>query len=181
MDYSKFVGAVLEEDEEELSRIVKVISAVLIKFLLVRFRVTKQDAEDCAQNTLLIAIEKIRADKLNNPDSIISYLFITAKNEYFKLLSKQKEAGFAEPPDTYINEPDQLNLLLDEEKKSILEKCMAALKPDFRKYIRYWFQNADSETAVVAEHFGISVSNAWTKKHRVINLLRECYEKKIQL
>src|SRR5690554_1843369 len=181
MDYSKFVDAVLEEDEEVLSGLVKIISAVLIKFLLVRYKVNKQDAEDCAQNTLLIAIEKIRADKLQNPDSIISYLFTTAKNEYFKLLSKEKETGFADPPDTHIAEPDQLYLLLDEEKLSILEKCMAALKPDFRSYIQYWFQNADAEAAVVAQYFGITVNNAWTKKHRVINLLKECYEKKIQL
>lgn len=181
MDYSKFVDAVLNEDEEALKPLVQVISAVLMKFLRVRYRVSKQDAEDCAQSTLMIAVEVIRNGKLENRETIISYLFTTAKNEYFKLLSKNKESSYQSPDDYDFKPADQLDLLLTRERQAILEDCISALKADFQEYIRYWFQNTDSETAVVANHFGISVSNAWTKKHRIINLLRECYEKKIQL
>lgn len=36
MDYSKFVDAVLENDEPMITKQVKVITAVLIKFLTVR-------------------------------------------------------------------------------------------------------------------------------------------------
>lgn len=181
MDYSKFVTAVLEKDEPAIAEQVKVITAVLIKFLRVRLGVTQQDAEDCAQNTLLIAIEKIRGDKLDNPDVIISYLFTTAKHEYFKSLSKNKESNFKNVPDSYFDKPDQLHRLLSKEKMSILQRCIEALKPDFKKYIEYWFENAGHETTLVAEHFNISVNNAWTKKHRVINLLKECYQKKIKI
>ncbi|MEX0608187.1 MAG: sigma-70 family RNA polymerase sigma factor [Balneolaceae bacterium] len=181
MDYTKFVGAVLENDEAAIARHVKIITAVLIKFLRVRLGVSQQDAEDCAQNTLLIAIEKIRGDKLDNPDVIIHYLFTTAKHEYFKSLSKDKETNYEELPDSHFKPADQLSLLLNKERISILKRCISALKPDFKKYIEYWFANAAYETSVVAEHFEISVSNAWTKKHRVINLLKDCYEKKIQL
>lgn len=181
MDYSKFVKAVLEEDEVASARLVNVITPVLIKFLRVRFGVNRLDAEDCAQNTLLIAIEKIRSGKLENPDVIISYLFTTAKNEYFKLLAKEKEGAFSEPPESYHEPADQLSQLLNEEKMAILRKCVEELKEDFRTYINYWFGHAGNETAVVAQHFGISVNNAWTKKHRIINVLKECYLKKIQL
>lgn len=181
MDYSKFVTAVLEKDEAAIAEQVKVITAVLIKFLRVRLGVSQQDAEDCAQNTLLIAIEKIRGDKLDNPDVIISYLFTTAKHEYFKSLSKDKESKFKVLPDSYFDKPEQLHRLLNEEKMTILQRCMDALKPNYKKYIEYWFDNAGHETAMVAQHFDISVNNAWTKKHRVINLLKECYQKKIKL
>ncbi|MEX0719803.1 MAG: sigma-70 family RNA polymerase sigma factor [Balneolaceae bacterium] len=181
MDYSKFVGAVLENDKDIIAKQVKVITAVLIKFLRVRLNVSQQDAEDCAQNTLLIAIEKIRGDKLENPDVIISYLFTTAKHEYFKGLAKDKESKFDELPDSHFQKPDQLHRLLNEEKMNILQRCIEALKPDFKNYIQYWFNNAANETSVIADHFGISVNNAWTKKHRVINLLKECYQKKIKL
>lgn len=181
MDYSKFVNAVLEKDETTIAKQVNVITAVLIKFLTVRLDASIQNAKDCAQSTLLIAIEKIRNDKLNNPDVIINYLFTTAKHEYFKQLSKEREVYFKDLPEYHSSAPDQLDRLLDEEKMGILKQCMEALKADYRKYIEYWFQNPGYETVVVADHFNISVSNAWTKKHRVIQVLQECVQKKIKL
>ncbi|HET8865670.1 MAG TPA: sigma-70 family RNA polymerase sigma factor [Gracilimonas sp.] len=178
MDYSKFVKAVLENDQPVINKQVRVITAVLIKFLTVRLDALFEDAQDCAQNTLMIAIEKIRNDQLNNPDVIINYLFTTSKHEYFKLLSKEREVNYEDLPEHQFNKPDQLDRLVDNEKMSILKRCMEALKADYKSYIEYWFQNPDYETSVVAEHFGISVNNAWTKKHRVINVLKECFEKK---
>lgn len=181
MDYSKFVGAVLENNEPAINKQVKVITAVLIKFLTVRLDASIEDAQDCAQSTLLIAIEKIRNEALNNPDVIINYLFTTSKHEYFKLLSKEREVNYDDLPEHHHKKPDQLNRLVDNEKMNILKRCIEALKTDYKKYIEYWFQHPDYETSVVANHFGISVSNAWTKKHRVINVLKECFEKKIQI
>lgn len=181
MDYSNFVNAVLEQDEAVISEQVNVITPVLIKFLTVRLDAPFHDAQDCAQNTLLIAVEKIREDKLTNPDAVINYLFTTAKYEYFKQLSKEREVNYEDLPEHHSRKPDQLRNLLDDEKMSVLKWCMETLKADYKKFIEYWFQNPGFETSVVAEHFGISVNNAWTKKHRVINVLKECFEKKIQI
>ncbi|MDR9417577.1 RNA polymerase sigma factor [Gracilimonas sp.] len=181
MDYSKFVDAVLEDDKAEINRLVKIITAVLIKFLTVRIDAPFEDAQDCAQNTLMIAIEKIKNDELNNPDAIINYLFTTSKHEYFKVLSKEREVNYEELPEHEFNKPDQLNRLVDKEKMSLLKQCIEALKSDYKKYISFWFENPGYETAVVADHFGISVGNAWTKKHRIINVLKECLEKKFQI
>ncbi|SMO70129.1 RNA polymerase sigma factor [Gracilimonas mengyeensis] len=180
MDYSKFVDAVLEKDDAEISRQVKVITAVLIKFLTVRMDAPLEDAQDCAQNTLLIGIEKIRNDEIDHPDALINYLFTTAKYEYLKRVNKKREVPYDELPEHHSDSPDQLNRLLDKEKMTLLKRCMEALKSDYQKYIEYWFQHPGYETSVVADYFNISVSNAWTKKHRVINLLKECVEKKIQ-
>lgn len=179
MDYSKFVNAVLESDETTITEQVKVITSVLIKFLTVRLDADFHTSQDCAQNTLLIAIEKIREDKLTHPDAVINYLFTTAKHEYFKQVSKDREVKYEDLPEHHSSEPDQLKRLLDDEKMNLLKRCMEALKADYKKYIDYWFQNPEYETSVVADHFGISVNNAWTKKHRVINVLKECIEKKI--
>lgn len=180
MDYSKFVEAVLAGDEPEISRLTKIITSVLIKFLTVRMNASLHDAQDCAQNTLLIAIKKIREDELDHPDAIINYLFTTAKHEYLNAQNKERELRYEEVPQRHSTKADQLSKLLDKEKMGILKQCLKALKPDFRKFINYWFEHPGYETAVVADYFDISVNNAWTKKHRVINLLKECYEKKIK-
>tara|TARA_R110000868_G_scaffold408293_7_gene691105 strand:+ start:63984 stop:64529 length:546 start_codon:yes stop_codon:yes gene_type:complete len=180
MDYSRFVYAVQNNDTEELASLVSVITAVLIKFLKVRIGASHQDAEDSAQNTLMLVTEKIKDDKLNNPDSIIYYLFTTAKHDYLKTQAKIKEPTFDEVPESHSIEGDQLSSLLSEERMNILKVCLRQLKPDLKSYISYWFQNPGDETVVVADHFGISVSNAWTKKHRILKLLKECCEKKLK-
>lgn len=179
MDYSKFVDAVLQDNASQINEMVPVITAVLIKFLKVRMRANHQDAEDCTQSTLMLATEKIRQEKIENPDAFIYYLFTTAKNEHLKLLKRVKESNFEEVPDTYSAEGDQLTNLLNEERQSVLEKCLSLLKPDLADYIRHWFENPRDEAAVVADYFGISVNNAWTRKHRILKTLKDCVEKKL--
>ncbi len=179
MDYARFVYAVQNNDTEELASMVSVITAVLIKFLKVRMGASQADAEDTTQNTLMLVTEKIQSDQLNNPDSIIYYLFTTAKNDYLKSQAKLRESNYDEVPESHSLEGDQLTKLLDEEKMSVLRTCLNELKPKFKEYITYWFQHPGDETAVVADHFGISISNAWTKKHRILKLLKDCCEKKL--
>ncbi len=181
MDYSQFVKAIHENDTKELNEQSIVITRVLIKFLRVRMNASQEDAEDCVQNTLLLVIEKIRAEKLNNPDSIIYYLFTTAKNDYFKLLSKNKESNYDNIPDFHAKEPDQLKNLLNQERQDILNQCLNALKTNYLEYISYWFEHPGDEAIVVADYFNISVSNAWTKKHRILQILKECVQKNINL
>jgi DNA-directed RNA polymerase specialized sigma24 family protein len=179
MDYSRFVDAVLTDDTAQINEMVPVITAVLIKFLKVRLHANHQDAEDCCQSTLMLATQKIRQEQIKNPDSFIYYLFTTAKNEYLKLLKQMKEGTYEEVPDSHTQPPDQLINLLDKERQSILKICMGLLKPEFLEYIRYWFDHPRDEATVVASHFGISVNNAWTKKHRIVKTLKECVEKKL--
>ncbi len=179
MDYSRFVHAVQNNDAEELASLTSVISAVLIKFLKVRIGASHHDAEDSVQNTLMLVIEKIRENKLNNPDSIIYYLFTTAKHDYLKAQAKIKEPTYDDVPDSYSEKGDQLSALVDEERMNILQVCINKLKPDMKAYISYWFKNPGDEASVVADHFGISVNNAWIKKHRILKLLKECCEKKL--
>ncbi len=138
----------------------------------------QEDAEDCAQNTLILVIEKIKEGKINNPDSIIYYLFRTAKNDYLKLVEKKRSYNYDELPPSHSQNADQLRNLIDAEKNRILQFCMSKLKDDHYEYINYWFAKPDSTAEKAAEVFKISESNAWTKKHRIIKLLRECVKKK---
>lgn len=179
MDYSKFVTAVLNNDEESLREHYTVLTKVLVKFLLVRLDAGIEDAKDSAQNAIMFGIEKIKNEELNHPDYIINYLFTTAKHDYLKHQNKRKESNYEEIPDHYSKEGDQLNNILSEERQNILTRCFSKLNTKQFDYISYWFDNPESETSLVAEHFGISVNNAWTKKHRIIQVLKECFEKNI--
>lgn len=179
MDYSKFVFALQENNQAVIKEYVPVIISVLIKFLKVRLNATHHDAEDVAQNTIINVTEKIKSNELNNPDSVIYYLFTTAKNEYYKFIRSIKEGNYEEIPESYSENGDQLSNILDKEKHKILEGCLKNLKPNLKEYISFWFNNPRGEATVVAKHFGISVNNAWTKKHRILNSLKECVEKRL--
>lgn len=181
MDYSEFVSAVLKNDEEKLNELSDVIFRVLIKFLIVRMDARSEDAEDSAQNALMLVIEKIRNDKLKNPDTLIYYLFTTAKNDYLKQLNRKKESNYEEIPVSVSEKPDQLENLLDEERLQILNYCMKKLRKDYYDYIKYWFDHPGDEAVAVANHFGISVSNAWTKKHRILQILKKCVRKNLNM
>lgn len=179
MDYSKFVTAVLTNDKESLGEFYEVLTKVLLKFLLVRMDADLEDAKDSAQNAIMFGVEKIKNKELEHPDLIINYLFTTAKHDYLKHQSKRKEVNYEEIPAHHSEQGIQLEKLLDEERQSILQRCFEKLKPKQFNYISYWFNNPQSDTALVADHFGISVNNAWTKKHRIIHVLKECFQKNI--
>ncbi len=178
MDYVKFVKGIQENNETLINEYIPIITGVLIKFLKVRHGADHHDAEDVVQNTIINVTEKIRKDKLNHPDTIIFYFFTTAKNEYFKFLKQKKENTDPDSVEKHGKEGDQLHSLLIQEKQKILEKCMEGLTPESKDYITYWFDHPRDDASVVAEHFGISVNNAWTKKHRIIKILKNCVEKK---
>lgn len=179
MDYSKFVTAVLQNDRATLDELSIVISKVLIKFLLVRMDANLEDAQDSAHNTILFTIEKIKDDSLKHPDRVINYLFTTAKHDYLKSQNKNREASYDEVPDHYSKEGDQLQNILNEERQKILKRCLEKLKPKQFEYIDFWFKNPRMEASQVASHFKMSVNNAWTKKHRILQVLKECVQKNI--
>jgi len=181
MDYSALVKAVQENDDKTVSSILKTVNVILYRYLRVRFNSSHHDAEDCVQNTLMLVFEKCKNDAVESPDAILSYMFTTARNEYFKRLEKSTEINMADLPDSYAKKPDQLENLLDEEQLSILEECLGLLKETHRNYIEYWINHPAEEASAVAKKFNISVSNAWTRKHRILKQLNKCYEDKINL
>lgn len=181
MDYSKFVAAVLKDDRKELNEITPIISRVLIKFLIVRMNASPEDAEDSSQNTLLLAINKIKNDKLDNPDVIIYYLFTAAKNDYLKQHHKNNKTSSLNPSTTHVMDAQQLENLLEKERYTVLKRCLEELDKESHHYINFWFENPDMDSTNVADHFNISLNNAWTKKHRIIQTLKRCFQKKIHL
>ena len=180
MDYSKLVYAIQDNDTVIINEQITIITPILIKYLTVRVGATYHDAQDCVQNTLILAVQKIKDDKLESPDAVIYYLFTSAKNNYLKFIARKKESNYEEIPETYAEDGDQLYRLIDEEKQTILQLCLNKLKPNLKAYIEYWFNNPRNDASDVADHFGITVSNAWTKKHRVLNILKQCYQKNIE-
>lgn len=183
MDYSQLVDAIKKDNEKVIQKYVNVLTKILYKYLTVRLGATAEDSKDCVQNVLLSLVEKVRDDKISHPDALLSYVFTSARHDYLKRVEKHKEVLEEEidrNADSDSNN-DQLEALLDKERTKTLDDCIEELKPKQREYIRYWFANASLDASDVAKKFGISVNNAWTRKHRIIKILQQCVQTKINL
>lgn len=181
MEYSELAKAIRENDSSRVNEMMQQLVPRLKRFLSIHMNASRADAEDCAQETILQCIEIIKQDKLRDTDKVLSYIMTSCRNNYLKMKEKMKEEHFEEVPDHNYSSAEQLLNLLDKEKKRILEWCLSQLKKDYQAFMRYWFRNPGAEAEKVAEQFDLSVSNTWTRKHRIINKLNECYKKKSEL
>lgn len=181
MEYSELVTAIKENDSSKVDRLLSEIHPRLIRFLRISMGASKSDAEDCVQESILYALKAIKEDRLRDPDRIFSYLLTTCRNNYLKLNEQRKEPTYNELPEDQYHEPGQLQNLLNEEQMKLLEQCMDELKEEYRDFMEYWFEKPGSHAERVADHFDISVNNVWTRKHRIIKKLNDCYKKKSKL
>jgi len=181
MDYSNLVTALKENKTREVNELIEALRPRLMAFLRVHMNASEADAEDCAQDSLLSSIEIIKEGRLKDPDQLVSYILSTCKNNYLKMKKKQRAESVDEIPEEHQHSPGQLQSLLDEEKERLLELCLNQLKEEYQRFMQYWFDHPDSHTKKVAAEFDISINNAWTRKHRLIKKLNECYQKKSEL
>lgn len=181
MDYAKLVTAIQENNTQEINKLIEGLRPRLIAFLQIHMNASRSDAEDCAQDSLLTSLEVIKEDRLNNPDQVVSYIMSICRNNYLKMQKKKRPDAIDEIPDDHQQAPNQLQSLLDEEQEQLLEWCMNQLKEKYQRFMQYWFDHPDSHAKKVAEYFDISVNNVWTRKHRLIQKLNECYKEKSKL
>jgi RNA polymerase sigma factor (sigma-70 family) len=181
MEYSDLAKAIKENDSSRVNELMLKLVPRLKRFLSVHMNASRADAEDCAQETVLQCIEVIKEDKLRDSEKVLSYILTSCRNNYLKMKEKHKEEHYEEVPVANHSPAGQLMNLLDKERKNILKWCLEQLKAEYQAFMKYWFKHPDAEAEKVADHFNLSVSNTWTRKHRIINKLNKCYKKKSEL
>jgi RNA polymerase sigma factor (sigma-70 family) len=178
MEYSGLAEAIKQDNQREINRLLKSLIPQLIAYLRVQLNAEQQDAEDCAQQAFLVSLEAVRNEELEQPDRIFSFLITTCRNMYLNMMNRRKRSSYEDFSKTHSDQPGQLLSLLSDERQKLLEQCLEQLSEAYRTYIEYWFTHPDSGAKAASVYFGISESNAWTRKHRVVNKLNECYKKK---
>lgn len=181
MDFKEFYQAVRSDDQQKLNVLVTKINPMLITYLRINMHASVADAKDCVQEALLSTVEKIRDDKIKRPSKLYYYLTTTCRNVYLRM-NDTPELSFEDNNLEYAIDPaKQLSVLIQKEKLNILKECMKRLNKRNKEYIEYWFNNPDIDATSVAQHFKISLSNAWTRKHRIVKILQQCVESKRSL
>ncbi|SMO46467.1 RNA polymerase sigma factor [Fodinibius sediminis] len=181
MDYSELVAALNEDDPKKINKLISALRSRLMAFLRIHMNASEDDAKDASQEALIRALESIKRDKLKNPDYVVSYILSICRNSYLKLKQQKQTTSLNELTDQHHQAPRQLQSLLNKEQMRLLQWCLDQLAEKHRQFIQYWFDHPDAHTQKVADRFNITVNNAWTRKHRVIKKLNDCYQKKINL
>ena len=177
MEYSELIKAVESDDRLKANELLKSLTPRLIRFLKLHMNASKQDAEDCTQQALIKAIDAIKEGKIRDKERILSFLLTTCRHTYLNLLKRTNRYLHDEISSDQTHKPRQLLSLLDKERRKLLEWCISQLSESYRALIDFMFSYPDATAKATATHFGISRSNVWTRKHRIIKKLSECFQK----
>lgn len=177
-DFSRFISAVQQDDTLGMERYASKIRQVILNFLIIQFGVPHDDAEDCAQNIIVMMITKTREGKLL-PDQPPAYVFVSARNEYFRLYKLNKRNS-SMPDDDFIQSTlaDPGQALIDSELKEILYYCIEQLNAAYKKLVLSMLEDPDQKAEKLAKELNTTANNIWIRKHRVNKKLLECIEKK---
>lgn len=179
MDCSDLYEAIRTGNDEQVNRLLPDLQKVLKQFLRSTMQADINDADDCVQQAMLFTIQKIRSDQINEPSRLFYYLLRACRNHYLRM-NRHSDISIEDSTFDYAVSPaTQIKALLSKEKQRILQECLDELNTSHREFIDYWMKYPGSEATVVSRRFHISVNNVWTRKHRIIKLLKECCEKKI--
>jgi len=174
MDYSELVRAIQKGDDVTADRMCAEAIPILKKYLIANLNATPEDAEDAVQKMFLYLIPKIRRDGFNNPGGLLAYMLTGVRHAYYKNIRDFD----VEELDLLVEEPSvnapQIWNLINEERTEILKICIEYLKGHHRTLVEFIFEHPGADSEEIAEHFDISVNNAWIRKHRVIKQLSDC-------
>ena len=180
MDYSELITAVKNEDEATTSKLCRQAGSILHRYLTFKLGASSQDAGDAIQMMFEHLIRKIKnGDEFRNPTGLLSYMLVTSKNNYLNRLRKiesEQTVGMVTEP---LVDRDPMDGLIESELQVALKGCIQHLQNDHQEFIQFYFENPDVETEAIAERFGISEMNVWTRKHRILKKIQECIEKKL--
>ncbi len=179
MDYDKLFKAFKRGNSKDNDLLFKEIFQILCSYLRTTMGANLPDAEECAQHVLVSTLERIRKNAIQEPENIYYYLLKSAKNRYIRMLQDHTRSNYQHDMEPYVPVEEQIDSLVSQEEQVALEQCLDKLDQSSREFINYWIDYPGANAADVASLFGISVNNAWIKKHRIIKKLTNCIQKKL--
>lgn len=180
VDYSALVECIQEDNIRKTNALVKEMIPKLVQYLQVTLAATEDVAKECVQQAFLNVYERLVEDKLNDPKSLLSYMMMTARNEFFNQYRKNGRLVNNEYVTSSISEPaEQIERLIDQERMELLFECIEELDDDSQIFILYFINHPDATTREASDYFELSESNIRTKKYRITHQLHALYKMKL--
>lgn len=177
VDYSVLVNYIQQENVRQVNELLEELIPKLVEYLLITLAATEEAAKECVQQAFLNVYERIVGGKLKDPKSLLSYMMMTARNEYFNQYKKNKRYVDNEYITGSESEPaSQIDRLVDRERKELLFECIEKLDDDSQIFILYFINHPDATTKEASDYFELTEANVRTKKYRITHQLHSLYK-----
>lgn len=178
-DYSSLIDAILRDDREAVEDLSADLIRRIILYLKIRMGAPDSIAEECAYQAFSDVFEMIRNDRISDRKSIFKYFLTASRNEYLRF-KKIEQRTDLDPSysENFLPEPaQQLQKLIDEERQSLLKKCIQKLSEENRRFILTFFSSSSINLLEVSKKFNFSYAKTRTLKTRIMQELQKCVEK----
>jgi RNA polymerase sigma-70 factor (ECF subfamily) len=129
-------------------------------------------ADDLAQQVLLIAIERLRAGDVRNPNEIGSFILGTSRMQAGAIARKTRRRdgliAMFYNPDRYVEPPEAAGGDIE-----AMERCLQRLAERDRRVLLLTFY-AERTSSEIAAELGVTGSVVRVARHRALGRLREC-------
>lgn len=176
---SQFYRAILDDNESVLTHAINHIRPQLVFYLQATMNAKLVDAEDAVQNVFMYTVNQIREGNIQSSDSLTYYLLRASRNHYLSIIRRVELESLDEEVGYTSSLEEQIDNLVDKEKKLALKKCVELLNKDSKHFIETWFHEPEMKAEHFAQKFNMTLSNVFTKKHRLIKKLAKCVKGKM--
>jgi RNA polymerase sigma-70 factor (ECF subfamily) len=131
-------------------------------------------ADDLAQQVMLIAIQRLRAGEIRNPDEIGSFILSTSRMVATGLRrTERRRRGLYQR----VDEGEPMALPTDERlfDADRIKPCLGALRERERTILLLTFY-AERPSTEIAEKMGMSAVAVRVARHRAVAAMRDCLE-----
>ena len=140
---------------------------------------TVEDAKDIFQDSLLVLLQKLKADDFELSASLKTYIIAIGKNLWFKKLRHISYYAEVEMTDAYSNRfynEISTSILNEKTYRELLQTFMGKITKHCNYLLQALFFKRKSMDVVQQEFGYSSVHNAQNQKHKCISQLRKVKE-----
>ncbi len=170
-----FYNAVLNGDERGVSRYMALLTPRLTRYLEYQMGANRAEAREVVNHSMAYLCEGILQGQIAPGEGLLKYFQLTCRHGYIKYVREMRRSvafgGNVEDP---LVNYDQLDSLLKKERQMILEGCIRKFSPENQAFVRFLVDHPGCDPLAISEHFGLSLSNFYTKKSRILKLLADC-------
>jgi RNA polymerase sigma-70 factor (ECF subfamily) len=154
-------------------------------FLLRRWTRDSETAEDLCQETLRLAIEKIRSGEVREPDHLAAFLRSLAKNQSIQLYRRtgervelREEIG----PSCELQDaqPSALSQLLQNEKARLARQVLQDLGSERDRQVLLRYYLAEEKAEAICHDLGLTSEHFYRVLHRARKRYRRLFEEQIE-
>jgi RNA polymerase sigma factor (sigma-70 family) len=150
-----------------------------LRFLTRRFSRDEADAEDLYQETLMLALEKIRRHEVREPERLGAFLRSLAKNlstGHYRRRNHEFERPTAEPPDLPDQQQSPLGGLLHRERARITRLLLAGLTVPRDRDVLFRYYIAEQSSRQICTDLAIDTDHFYRVVYRARQRYRHLWE-----